>query len=48
MPRLRAEDLQRLTIGPGGVQPQVQHALTLPEPLNRSGFKRFHLGLIMG
>jgi hypothetical protein len=45
---LRAEDLQRVAVGPGSVQPQIQRALTFGKTLGGSGFQRLQLGLAVG
>ena len=45
--RLGGHDLQRIAVNTGGVQPQIQGALTLGQPLARGGLQRLNLAIIV-
>ena len=48
MARLRTDDLQRIAIGPSGVEPEIEGALAFGQPLTGRGLECFDLTIVMG
>jgi len=48
MAGLRPDDLQRLAVDSGRIQPKIEGAMTLGQALAGCGLERFELGVVVG